>query len=249
MFDAFRDPKSSPYAMPDQPRSPPPRRQATKRQVVYRPETFAVRSIEEAKRIILTAEAGTNTEERWAKETPYLAKELVRSLAPTETSVLLDYGCGIGRLAKELIAHTGCTVLGIDIRLEMRVLANSYVDSERFLATSPEGLAAMAHHGLRVDHAYTVWVLQHCLRPAEDIALLHACLRPGGRCYVTNGHTRCVPTDKGWVNDGADVAKLLASRFEMLEDRPFPEGVTTDGLRHHAFCRLYAARSAAPGDG
>ncbi len=125
----------------------------------------------------------------------------------------------------------------------MRVLANSYVDSERFLATSPEGLAAMAHHGLRVDHAYTVWVLQHCLRPAEDIALLYACLRPGGRCYVTNGHTRCVPTDKGWVNDGADVAKLLASRFEMLEDRPFPEGVTTEHLRRHAFCRLYEVRS------
>ncbi len=229
--------------MPDEPDSAPPRTQSEKSRPTYRPEIFAKRNIEEAKSIILTPEPGTSTEERWAKETPYLAEELVRSLAPTESSVLLDYGCGIGRLAKELIERTGCTVLGVDIRPEMRIMATSYVGSERFLATSRHGLHALTRSNLRVDHAYSVWVLQHCARPAEDIALLQASLRIGGRCYVTNGHTRCVPTDKGWASDGVDVAKLLSSCFEMLEDRPFPEGVTTEHLRRHAFCRLYEARS------
>jgi len=162
---------------------------------------------------------------------------------------VLDYGCGIGRLARELIARTGCTVLGVDIRLEMRLLAHSYVGSERFFATSPGALQALTRNGLKVDHAYTVWVLQHCVVPAKDIARLHACLRPEGRLYVTNGHTRCVPTDKGWKSDGADIAALLSSRFDLLEDKPFPDGVTSEFLRQHAFCRLYAPRRATAVDG
>ena len=36
----------------------------------YTPAIFDVRDVDEVRRIILTAEAGTTTDERWAKETP-----------------------------------------------------------------------------------------------------------------------------------------------------------------------------------
>jgi hypothetical protein len=65
----------------------------------FEPRVFDVGNIAQAKRIILTPE-GSTTDERWAKETPYLADLIVQHLTLRPDSVLLDYGCGIGRLAK-----------------------------------------------------------------------------------------------------------------------------------------------------
>jgi SAM-dependent methyltransferase len=87
-------------------------------------------------------------------------------------SVVLDYGCGIGRVAKELIARHGCHVIGVDISPGMRALSVEYVDSDGFFACSPASLMLLISGGLRVDIAVSIWVLQHCLRPAEDIELL-----------------------------------------------------------------------------
>lgn len=213
-----------------------------KGKAVYRPEVFGVRNIDQAMRIILTPEQGTTTEERWAKETPYLTGELVRCLKPGIGSVVIDYGCGIGRLAKELIAKTGCAVIGVDIRAEMRALANSYVNSDNFVTVSPAGLKALTARGLKADLGYSVWVLQHCFAPAEDVGNLHDALRDGGLLYVVNGRTRCVPTDQGWKGDGQDVAALLEARFEQVEDKKLPVGVTTQQLSDFSYCRLYRAR-------
>ncbi|HEX4592007.1 MAG TPA: hypothetical protein VH120_18880 [Gemmataceae bacterium] len=54
-----------------------------------------------------------------------------------------------------------------------------------------------------------VWVIQHVMQPEEVIGRIAAVLRPGGLLYALNS-TRCVPTDRGWVNDGSDVHGALA---------------------------------------
>jgi SAM-dependent methyltransferase len=190
----------------------------------YYPQVFDAADEAAARAIILTDEGeGADTETRWARETPYLV-ELVRAhLRLGPESLVLDYGCGIGRMARALIAATGCRVVGVDISARMRALAAEHVADERFMAVAPAQLDGLVAHGLRADAALAVWVLQHCLAPAEDIARLRAALAPGGRLFVLNMPGRAVPAvqEAGgearfvWAADGIDVAALLRARFAV----------------------------------
>ncbi len=209
----------------------------------YRPEVFSVDSIEEAKGVILLNEGGQSTEDRWARETPYQAGDIIDCLELNESSLVLDYGCGIGRLAKELIERAGCFVVGVDISLEMRVLANSYVSSGNFSAMSREAFLAQVQRGLRIDHAVSVWTLQHCLKPAQDIGLIARGLTPKGRLYVTNTKRLCVPTWSGWSDDGTDVGALLARTFRPLAERSLPGEIFEAVTTQNSFCRVYAQRA------
>jgi SAM-dependent methyltransferase len=184
----------------------------------YDPTVFNVNDIAAAMRIILTPEDST-TEERWRTETPYLADLIDRWLTITPNSVLLDYGCGIGRIAKELIARHGCRVIGVDISPAMRALAPMYVQSERFFACPPAMLDTLIEHGPIFDGALSIWVLQHCLTPADDIVRTRRALRPDARLFVLNNIHRAVPTkESDWVNDGLDVRKQLGNEFVLLAE-------------------------------
>ena len=92
----------------------------SEKKATYRPEIFEVGDLQSAKEIILTPEPDTTTEERWEYETPFLVDEIGRALTLDSTSFVLDYGCGVGRLAKELIKRHQCHVLGVDISSSMR---------------------------------------------------------------------------------------------------------------------------------
>jgi SAM-dependent methyltransferase len=58
---------------------------------------------------------------------------LTGSFALDRNSLVLDYGCGIGRIAKELIKQTGCHVIGVDISPSMLGLAYPYVHSDNLV--------------------------------------------------------------------------------------------------------------------
>ena len=198
--------------------------------VTYRPAVFDVATQDDAKRIILTAEDST-TEHRWATETPYLADLITRAIPLTERSLLLDYGCGIGRMAKALIDRSGCKVIGVDISPSMRALAVGYVDSPNFMACPAEILDELIVRGLACDAAISVWVLQHCPRLADDIVRIARALRPGGDLFVVNQQIRAVPTvEQGWSNDGLDVFGLLRSTFEVRAEGPLAAAHTTELL-------------------
>jgi SAM-dependent methyltransferase len=195
----------------------------------YEPRVFDAPNIAQAKRIILTAE-GSGTEERWAKETPYVAEMIGRALNLRPDMLLLDYGCGIGRLAKELIAKYRCSVVGVDISASMRGFAATYVESDRFLACAPAMLDTLVDRGFACDAAITVWVLQHCQRPAEDVARIKRALKPSAPLFVVNNIHRAVPmlerklgpmgaTMAGtWANDGIDVKGLVAQAFAPQDE-------------------------------
>ncbi len=74
--------------------------------LTYNPDIFRVRTIDEAKAIILTAE-DAGVDKRWETETPYLIG-LIRQHFPgfDANSFVVDYGCGIARLSRGLIAPT-----------------------------------------------------------------------------------------------------------------------------------------------
>ena len=48
----------------------------------------------------------------------------------TSDSWVLDYGCGVGRLAKVMIEHYGCRVVGVDIS-SVDVQHGSHLCAER----------------------------------------------------------------------------------------------------------------------
>ena len=106
----------------------------------YRPQVFDVPDVGAAKGMILTPEPGTTTAERWELETPYLVAAIGRELGLDAEYCVLDFGCGIGRIAKGLIERYGCRVMGVDISERMRALAPEYVGSARFAAWSPDEL-------------------------------------------------------------------------------------------------------------
>src|SRR5258708_11203315 len=103
----------------------------------YDPSMFDARSEAEARTIIITGNDPNQAEWRWRKETPWFRADISRRLGVRNGSVVLDYGCGIGRLARELIRFRGCRVVGVDISDSMRGLAVDYVADERFSVHSP----------------------------------------------------------------------------------------------------------------
>lgn len=195
--------------------------------VTYNPGIFDVANTRDAMEIILTAEDST-TERRWAVETPYLADLIDASFRLTEQSLVLDYGCGIGRMAKALIHRHGCRVIGVDISPSMRALAVGYVASDNFLACTPSMLDELVARGLVCDAAISIWVLQHCPWVAQDIARIARSLRPDGDLFVVNQRNRAVPTmERGWLDDGVDVLGLLRQTFSPRGEGPLSVEHTT----------------------
>jgi SAM-dependent methyltransferase len=130
-------------------------------------------------------------------------------------SLVLDFGCGIGRLAKPLIEKHCCSVIGIDIAANMRALAASCVDSERFAVMPPQMLNWL--QAGRADFALAIWTLQHCLDPRAEIERIRLALRDGGKLFVVNNIGRVVPTTGGWIDDGIDIRATLKDYFTELE--------------------------------
>ncbi len=204
----------------------------------YSPCLFEVEDLETAKKVILTPEQGTTTEERWEKETPYIVEQISDYLKPEPGSCILDYGCGVGRITKLLIDHFNCRVVGMDISPAMRQLARDYVRSERFSIHSPDSFDAMIRKGFSVDHAICIWVLQHCHKPIQDIFRIKSALNSKSRLYAVNNVKRAVPTEKGWVDDGIDIAMLLRRQFKELSYAALPEQITTSKISQHTFTHV-----------
>jgi SAM-dependent methyltransferase len=205
---------------------------------VFNPGIFEVSNMQQAMAIVLTPEPGMTTEERWGKETPYLVADIGKRLALHRDSCVLDYGCGPGRVAKGLIETYGCRVVGVDLSQSMRLLAPEYVLSERFVSWSPETLEKMAARGFRVDAAICLWVLQHALDPMDVIRRTAAALTPGGMLYSLNMAMRCVPTNRGWVNDGFNIRGALCAAFEELAFHSLPVEVTTPHVAAHSMIQV-----------
>jgi SAM-dependent methyltransferase len=206
--------------------------------MVYRPDVFDATDMNAAMSIILTPEEGTSTAERWEYETPFLVDEIGRQLGIRGSDCVIDFGCGIGRLARGLIERFGCRVVGVDLSERMRELARRYVAPERFEAWSPEELDRNTASGFRADKAFSCWVLQHCLKPDRELARIEAALAPEGRFLVVNQRRRAVPSNVGWVDDGIEVERLLEARFRVVARSAIPEVVSTPEIAAESYILL-----------
>ncbi len=209
--------------------------------VTYDRRIFDVSDLAEAKRVILTPEEGVGTDERWAIETPYLVDLIAVQIGVREGGLFVDYGCGVGRLAKPLVERFGCRILGVDLSAKMRSLASDYCPSQLFSVVSPQMLLTLVQGGLRVDGGLAVWSLQHSLAPAPEIAVLAAALKPDAKLFVANLNARAVPTAEGlWANDGIDVQALLAAQLPRFAVGKLDPNVVSERTSARTWCGVFS---------
>lgn len=191
---------------------------------VYNPNIFDQPNLERARAIILTPEAGMTPAQRWESETPYIL-DIVRTFTEAEDTIL-DFGCGIGRMAPLALDRT---LIGVDMSPQMRKFAAAaYAGMPRMCLMSDlafEGLAARAD--LRLDAVLALWVIQHVADPVKALDMIRHTLRPGGRLFLLNRNRRCVPTyDAGWWDDGHDVFEIAAgSGLRAIHEKRLPPGL------------------------
>ena len=178
---------------------------------------------------------------------------MIEGMRPTADDVLLDFGCGIGRVAKEMIGRTGCRVVGVDISAKMRAMAIDYVASDRFSVMSSEDFFALASARTPMfSGAYSLIVLQHVLEPEFELRCIRATCKPRSPFFVFNCVNRCVPSNKGWVNDGKDVGLLASDLYDFEREFAVPralllypeKGPLPGEIEEHWF-RLYRTKPAA----
>lgn len=221
-------------AMAATPHCPEDLMSAAQERLFYDPTVFNVPDEAAAKRIILTPEAGMTPEERWERETPDILARIARCASPGRESGApdyagqhwLDWGCGIGRIAKPL-CMAGAAVTGVDISESMRRLAVRYVGEGEggeadFRAIHP--LDAQMMEAETFDAAVAVWSLQHSAKLAQDIRQIHRLLKRRSKLFVVNMRHRALPMmARGWVDDGLDVVGVLREAgFQEVEISPLP---------------------------
>ena len=97
--------------------------------------------------------------------------------------------------------------------------------------------------GLQASGALSVWCLQHCLQPEQDIALLRAAVRKGGVLYVVNRHTRFIPAQHEgafvWADDEKSIdALLISGGFRPVHREAMPESLCAAGADFSVLTRI-----------
>jgi hypothetical protein len=67
--------------------------------------------------------------------------------------------------------------------------------------------------------------------PGQVIQAINMALRPGGLFYALNQSWRCVPTDRGWTDDGFDL-RCTRSRFLLAKTTNSTAGAESNQMRH-----------------
>lgn len=206
---------------------------------------FKPKNFEEGKHAVVGDCNGFTMQERWDKETPLFAKEIVKALS--DGTRVLDYGCGVGRLAKEVLSKTELYVslTGVDASSKMMEQAYSYVGNSRFHTREPKALED------KYDLAYCVYVLQHvpAIEIREILARIHYHLKDDGVFVYCSSDYRMAITynNTGFFDDqflGVNLQDEVKRFFKI--ERPLFDQITIDnnpilktmiqgGLPHPAF--------------
>jgi ubiquinone/menaquinone biosynthesis C-methylase UbiE len=155
------------------------------------------------------------------------AASSLRSFCPAGAAVL-DLGCGVGRVARELEPHVR-EIDAVDVSEEMICQAREYVGpSSRIRFHVNDGFTLPQLSDDSIDFAFSLLTMHHVTRPAFESYLreLHRVLRPGGRflfSVVSRDRSPAYEVDDardtftGRAYSDAELMRLFRGRF--LEDQ------------------------------
>ncbi len=188
--------------------------------MAYIRETFMPKTLDDAKHIALSGDP--HDPHKFQEETDYLISLLREHALVHEHARVLDFGCGMGRVAKALIKVFGVRVTGVDTSSEMRYFAHQYVADPRFLVLpEPRGI---------YEVALAVFVLQHVEYPEKEVIRIRDHMTDDGVLLVVNEKRRFVPAAVDefgyviWEHDGVDIEELLNRYFMRVEAYSYYRG-------------------------
>ena len=184
---------------------------------------FKPKSLEEAKHSVVGDCNGISMQERWEKETPIFAKRILDYAKSEPGFTILDYGCGCGRIAKEILSQNPhVTVIGLDVSPDELKLAKEYVNDSRFIPILTHELVQKA------DLVYSIYCLQHvpAIELREVLQRIHSFLKDDGIfIYCSSDYRMAVRFDAGGFFDdrflGVNIREEI-SRFFQEEGELFP---------------------------
>ncbi len=186
---------------------------------------FTPTSFETMVRLVVGDCNGVGAFERWEKETPLFARQIATHIDDS-IKVVLDYGCGVGRLAKALLQERpSLDLIGIDDSPAQLQTALAFVNDERFETLLPRELTRP------VDLIYCIYVFQHmpAIEIREALQRMHHFLKPGGKLLYCSSDTRmAVRYDRPQFFDdrflGVNIRQEVERYFEPKE-MLFPESM------------------------
>lgn len=189
----------------------------------YYSDAFSPLTLEQAKRVVLTQDPTRPT--KFSDETNFLIDFIRTHNIIINTHKVLDFGCGMGRISKELVEQLGCTVVGVDQSIHMQIHAINYVDNNNFDTyteyTNPD-----------IDVVIACLVLQHVEHPEQEITRLYNVLKKNGILILVNEPTRYVPigVDQNgfvvWKDDHINIQSLLSTHFDCIGTYDYPNTTT-----------------------
>lgn len=154
-----------------------------------------------------------SVDDRWERETTLFVEALLKYM-PTNPCTVLDFGCGIGRISKEILSrHVDCTIVGADNSDVQLSHARSYINDPRFSSVLPHTVEGS------FDFAFSLYVLQHvkAIHLRQAIQIIHAHLKPGGFfVYCGSEHRMAVRTDAERFLDDSFLGVHVPSEIELL---------------------------------
>lgn len=189
----------------------------------YIKEVFDVVTFDQAKHVVLTSDP--DNPNKFETETKFLIDKISENITITDDMVVLDFGCGMGRVARELIKQFNCKVIGLDISASMLTFAKLYTANlNKFQGThsysTPES----------VDVAISILALQHAEDPKKEIDNIISVLKPGGTFVLLNESIRFVPSDVDsknfvvWKDDGFDIFGYVEARLKKVNSVNYISG-------------------------
>lgn len=187
----------------------------------YNPNLFTPIDLEHAKDIVITPDS--NDPHKFENFTNEAIRLIANANIVNETSYVVDFGCGMGRMSKAIIDKFNCEVIGVDINLPMLKLATMYVNNPNKFVTCNK-----VDKDNSIDVCLAMFVIQHVLDPKQEIKNIADILKPYGYFVLLNEPTlRLVPggqaEDKSivWYTDGFDIYSEVEKYFNKVQSVPF----------------------------
>lgn len=181
----------------------------------YIKETFDVTSFDQAKDVVLSC--SSKDPEKFDRETKFLVDAIEKQNIINENTLVYDFGCGMGRVAKELINRFNCKVIGQDISPSMLMFAKLYTANlKKFTGTHDYSI----HDS--IDVALSIFALQHTEDPKKEIDNIVNVLKPNGIFVLLNENKRYVPSGIDderyviWDDDKFDVFDYIQSKLTLI---------------------------------